>query len=113
MTHYLLAVYLAPGDRAADAAHSPEEAEQKVAAFTQTLADSGQLVYSCDLDDPETAVYTSAGGQLGDGPLHPAADQVDGFWIVDVPTRTQAQALAVRAADACGKSVALRPMRAQ
>lgn len=113
MTHYLLAVYLAPGDRATDADHCPEEAEQKVSAFTQSLIDAGQLVYSCDLADPETAVYTSAGGQLGDGPLHPAAAQVDELWIVDVPTRTQAQALAVRAADACGKSVALRPVRPQ
>lgn len=84
-----------------------------MASFERALIDAGQLVYAGELDAPETAVYTSAGGQLGDGPLHPGADQVDGFWIVDVPTRTQAQALAVRAADACGKSVALRPVRPQ
>ena len=112
MAHYLLSVYLAPGDHAAGGDHSPQEADRKVAAFEQSLVDAGQLVYSGELDAPETAVYTSAGGQLGDGPLHPAADQVDGFWIVEAATRTQAQALAVRAADTCGKSVALRPVRA-
>lgn len=113
MSHYLLSVYLAPGDRAAGGDHSPQEAARKMASFERALIDAGQLVYAGELDAPETAVYTSAGGQLGDGPLHPGADQVDGFWIVDVPTRTQAQALAVRAADACGKSVALRPVRPQ
>ncbi|HZK32335.1 MAG TPA: hypothetical protein VFC72_05440 [Corynebacterium sp.] len=113
MGHYLLTIYQDPAlPPVESSAEDCAETVRRIAEFNQKLRENGQLLYAGQLDAPDTAAYTSAGGQLGDGLLHPVSAPVHGLWIIDVPTRTQAQALAVRAANACGQPVALRPMRA-
>lgn len=96
MSQYLLAVYGAPDARSE--------------AFTQTLIDAGQYVYSCTVDLPDTAITSSSEGMLGDGPLHPESPQVSCLWIIEAATRTQAEAIAVRGSAACGQDLELRPV---
>lgn len=109
MAQYLLAVYHAPGQHST----APEGAVARVAVFNQTLIDANQLVYAAGLQDPATAITSSATGALGDGPLHPSAPQVGGFWVIEAATRTEAESIAVRASAACGQDVELRPMQTE
>ncbi len=111
MAQYLLAVHHAPGRYGADSTLAPEEAYARVDAFNTALVDAGQLVYACGLQEPATAVTASVDGVLGDGPLHPEAPQLGGFWVIEAATRTEAEAIAVRGSAACGQDLELRPMQ--
>lgn len=101
MAHYLLAVY---HELAAD--FDVAELDQ----FTDLLKDRGEYIYSGGLQEPAAAVTVHPSGVLGDGPVAPQSPQLHCFWVIDAATRTEAQALAVRAAGACGQRVELRPM---
>ncbi|AKK10099.1 hypothetical protein [Corynebacterium uterequi] len=89
----------------------PSQAAQPPAAFDAELAASGRLIVAAGLASPDDAVTVTPEGQLGDGPAQPAGPHVRRFGIVDVDNRSAAEALAVRAASACGCSVELRLLK--
>ncbi|AWB81005.1 hypothetical protein C3B44_00445 [Corynebacterium yudongzhengii] len=78
--------------------------------FNRSLEAHGQLVTAVALTPPRKATTVSTCGRLGDGPLRPGGLQLGEFWIVEVDNRAAAQALAVRAARACGRGIELREL---
>lgn len=109
MAQFLLAVVYDP-EISIDS-RPPEEAFAAVGAFNTDLMESGRFVYACGLTAPAEGVTVTPEGQLSDGPVRPGGAQLGGFWVVEVDTRTEAEALAVRAASACQREIELREMQ--
>lgn len=109
MARFLLAVVYDPDSAAAGGDDlAPEDASAAVAVFNRQLQDSGRFVAAAGLTPPADATTVSAQGRLGDGPVRPGGAQLGGFWLVEVGNRTEAEALAVHAASACGRDIELR-----
>lgn len=112
MTQFMLAVVYDPTDttngHAADATGSPEDAYEAVDAFNRELQESGRFVYACGLTPPDEGVSVTPHGLLSDGTVREGGKQLGGFWIVEAANRSAAEALAVRAASACGREIELR-----
>lgn len=109
MAQFLLAVVYDP-DLAPVGEDSSSDALAAVDTFNRQLRDSGRYVTAAGLTPASEATTVTAQGRLGDGPVRPGGAQLGGFWIVEVNTRTEAEALAVHAASACGRSVELREL---
>ncbi|GAB3942870.1 YciI family protein [Corynebacterium tapiri] len=105
MTQFMLAVVYDPADDA------PAGSYEAVAAFNADLQESGRFVYACGLMPPSEAVAALPEGVLGDGPVRTAGPQLGGFWVVEATTRSEAEALAVRAASACARPIELREVQ--
>ncbi|AIT59982.1 YciI family protein [Corynebacterium doosanense] len=111
MAQFLLAVVYDPDVTVTTDTRAPEEAFAAVDAFNSELMDSKRFVYACGLTAPAEGVTVTPEGQLSDGPVRAGGAQLGGFWVVEVDNRTEAEALAVRAASACGREIELRAMQ--
>lgn len=107
MAQFLLAVVYDP-ELAPEVDLSPEEAFAAVDAFNKGLQETGRFVTAGGLMPPAEAISVTAQGRLGDGPVRPGGAQLGGFWIVEANNRSEAEALAVHAASACGRDIELR-----
>lgn len=111
MTQFLLAVvYDHTQAYGRDIPRTTAEAFAEVEAFNRDLEESGRLVYACGLTPPADGVSVSPEGRLSDGPVRDGDVQLGGFWVVEVANRSAAEALAVRAASACGRPIELRAL---
>lgn len=82
-------------------------------ALADALRDSGDLVASEGLPDPDTATRVSVrdGRVLAtDGPFAEVKEYLAGFYLVDVPGIDEAVAVAARVPDAQFGSVEVRPV---
>jgi len=89
---------------------TPEEMSA-IKAFNDGLREKGYWVLAEGLIDPATAVVIDnrAGANIAtDGPLFNAKENISGFWIIDVPSKEIARALAFDGSKACNRKVELR-----
>jgi hypothetical protein len=89
---------------------TPEEMAA-INAFNDGLREKGYWVLAEGLIDPATAVVIDnrAGANIAtDGPLFTGRENVTGFWIIDVPSKEIARALAFDGSKACSRKVELR-----
>lgn len=115
MTHYLLSVH---GPAEMDEFYgygSKEEMEQSFAetdAFNERLKADGHWVFAGGLQAASTATVVDGQGDapvLVDGPYLETKEVIGGFWVVDVPDRDVALALAAEGSRACRGKVEVRP----
>jgi hypothetical protein len=115
MTHYLLSVH---GPAEMDEFYgygSKEEMEQSLAetgAFNKRLKADGHWVFAGGLQAASTATVVDGQGDapvLVDGPYLETKEVIGGFWVVDVPDRDVALALAAEGSRACRGKVEVRP----
>lgn len=115
MTHYLLSVH---GPAEMDEFYgygSKEEMEQSLAetgAFNERLKADGHWVFAGGLQAASTATVVDGQGDapvLVDGPYLETKEVIGGFWVVDVPDRDVALALAAEGSRACRGKVEVRP----
>ena len=89
---------------------TPEEMAA-INAFNDGLHEKGYWVLAEGLIDPATAVVIDnrAGANIAtDGPLFAGKENVTGFWIIDVPSKEIARAMAFDGSKACNRKVELR-----
>lgn len=67
---------------------------QDFRAFTRAVAERGQIVAGEALGHPEAARTVVPGGSVTDGPYAETAEQLGGFYLIDVPTLQDAVELA-------------------
>ena len=113
MSQFMLSVHHEPGVQAAGGAYETEEDAQTafaaVGALNKQLEKDGQLVFVGALNPPEVAATASPDGQVVEGPVSDVVGrQLGGFWIIDVPDRQTALAVAEHAAKACHQPVEVR-----
>ena len=92
--------------------HSPEEIAA-IDAFNDKLVANGQRVLAVGLESPQEALMIDARGtqvSTTPGPLHDTTEFQSGIWIIDVPSRDVAIALAEEGSKACNRKVELRPI---
>lgn len=63
-------------------------------AFSKAVADRGRIVAGEALVRPEEASTVRPGGSVTDGPYAETAEQLGGFYLIDVPTKEDAVELA-------------------
>ena len=81
-------------------------------AFNDRLRDHGHWVLAAGIDAPDTATVIDDRGGAGEtspGSLTDDRDHYSGFWIIDVPDKERALALAAAGSRACNRRVELRP----
>ena len=89
---------------------TPEEMKA-INAFNDGLREKGYWVLAEGLIDPATAVVIDnrAGANIAtDGPQFAGKENVSGFWIIDVPNKEIARAMAFDGSKACNRKVELR-----
>ena len=89
---------------------TPEEMAA-INAFNDGLRERGYLVIAEGLIDPATAsvIDNRAGANIvTEGPLFKNKENISGFWIVDVPSKEIARAMAFDGSKACNRKVELR-----
>jgi hypothetical protein len=89
---------------------TPEEYEA-VGVFNQGLRDRGQFVYANGLELPSQAVVIDnrAGLNQVNGAEYAEGEEfLAGFWIIDVDSKEEAQAIALEGSRACNRRVELR-----
>ena len=82
-----------------------------IKAFNDGLREKGYLVLAEGLIDPATAsvIDNRAGANIvTEGPLFKNKENISGFWIVDVPSKEIARAMAFDGSKACNRKVELR-----
>ncbi|AGF71223.1 YciI family protein [Corynebacterium halotolerans] len=113
MSQFMLSVHHEPGVQAAGGTYETEEDAQTAFAavddLNSQLEKDGQLVFAGALNPPEVASTAFPAGHVVDGPVSDVVGrQLGGFWIIDVPDRQSALAVAGRAAKACHQPVEVR-----
>ena len=81
-------------------------------AFNDRLRDHGHWVLAAGIGAPDTATVIDDRGGAGatsPGSLTDDRDHYSGFWIIDVPDKERALALAAAGSRACNRRVELRP----
>jgi len=95
-----------------DLSHSGTPAEMvEIDKFNDSLRAKGQWIFAWGLQAPDTAtvIDNRAGANIAtDGPLFTGRENVSGFWIIDVPSKEIARALAFDGSKACNRKVELR-----
>ena len=89
---------------------TPEEMSA-INAFNGGLRVKGYWVLAEGLIDPATAavIDNRAGANIAtDGPLFAGKENISGFWIIDVPSKEIARAMAFDGSKACNRKVELR-----
>ena len=89
---------------------TPEEMAS-INLFNDGLRENGYWVLAEGLMDPATAVLIDnrSGANIStEGPLFKDKENISGFWIIDVPKKEIARALAFDASKACNRRVELR-----
>jgi hypothetical protein len=118
MTRYLMAVY-GPAEYEDEfygygSKDAMQESMAETGAFNETLQERGYWVFADGLEPATTAkVVDGQGGKpvVTDGPYPEAKEHIGGFWIIDVPDRDTALALAAEASKACRGKVEVRPFQ--
>ena len=110
---YMLLIHIDPSARSNDPAEG-EKITNEYGAFTQEIADSGELVAGDALQGPETATVVKVRGTdstITDGPFAETREHLGGFYVVDVKDLDRALELAGRIPDARTGGVEVRPVR--
>ena len=111
---YMLLIYSDPAD---NAAMTPEEGGRMMAgyfAFTQALAESGELLAGEPLQGLETATTVRVRGGVAsttDGPFAETKEVLGGYYLVECPDLDRALELAARIPHAAIGSVEVRPIQ--
>ena len=82
-----------------------------IKAFNDGLREKGYWVLAEGLIDSATAVVIDnrAGANIvTEGPLFTGKENISGFWIIDVPNKEIARAMAFDGSKACNRKVELR-----
>jgi hypothetical protein len=114
MSHFLMTVHGAGEIDEHGNYPSQEAMEQAFAAtraFNEELQSQGYWVFAGGLESASKAAVVDGEGDeplIVDGPYLESKELLAGFWIVDVPDRDTALALAARASKACGGKVEVR-----
>jgi len=87
----------------------PPEAMQKYVDLANDLKAKGQWGGGARLAMSSEA-KTLRGGHITDGPFAEAREQLGGFYLVDVPTLEEAQAIAARIPAAAWGAIEVRPL---
>jgi hypothetical protein len=96
---------------------SAEEMRESMAettAFNETLKAKGYWIFADGLEPAAVASVVDGQGEtpvVTDGPYPESKEHIGGFWIIDVPDREVALALAAEASRACRGQVELRPFQ--
>jgi hypothetical protein len=80
-------------------------------AFNDQMRADGHFVYATGMNAPSSAklIDNRAGrGSIIDQSLYQSKEHYSGFWIIDVPTKERAMALALAGSQACNRKVELR-----
>jgi hypothetical protein len=81
--------------------------------FNDDLRANGQFIFAWGLEDPKTATVidnrNDAGAESGK-PLFETAENISGFWLVEVSDKETAKGLAFAASKACNRKVELRKL---
>lgn len=88
----------------------------EVGAFNARLEEAGELVFAGGLDEASTSVVvdgTEGSVVTTSGPFLTGPAQIGGFWVVDVPDRKTALALAAEGSRACGQAVEVRAFQGE
>ena len=96
---YLLMIVEPLGQRAARTEAEGRQAYASMVDFAETLRAQGRLLAVESLQSHEKATRVAVrGGRLQtlDGPYAEAKEMVGGFFLIDVPTREEALAIAAR-----------------
>ena len=100
---------------------SSEDAQRmvtQVSALNDELMSTGVWVFGGGLMPASSAAVARPAGTTGDvtltdGPYAETKEQIGGFWVVELPDREAALALARRAAGACEGPVEVRPFQSE
>ena len=113
MTHYLLSVHVASGERSEP---SPDEQMREYAgrieALEAEMRAAGALKFSGRLDDPESASViqaTNGNVQTTDGPFLESKEAIGGVYIIDAPSIEVAREWATKTSAVVGMPIELRP----
>jgi len=87
----------------------PPEAMAKYVALADDLKAKGQWGGGARLEHSEEA-RTLRQGHVTDGPFAETREQLGGFYLVDVPTLAEAQAVAARIPAAAWGTIEVRPL---
>jgi len=113
---YLISVIDDGQAAAAESEASGTEAEmQAIDVFNEKLQADGYWIYAGGLGFPAAAtVIDNRDGQsvVTDGPFLEAKEFIAGFWVIEVPDRETALALARDGSKACNRRVEVRPFLA-
>ena len=88
----------------------PDDLAQYV-ALADDLKAKGQWIVGVRLQ-PSSEAKTLRGGHVTDGPFAEAREQLGGFYLVDVPTLEEAQAIAARIPVDRRGTIEIRPLMA-
>ena len=97
-----------------DLANSGTSAEMAaIDRFNDDLRANGQFIFAWGLEDPKTATVidnrNDAGVETGK-PLFGSAENISGFWLIEVADKETAKELAFSASKACNRKVELRKL---
>jgi hypothetical protein len=115
MTHYLLSVHMASGER-----RDPPSDEQmreyanRIGALEGEMRAAGALVFSGRLTEPDRAAVIDATNgevQTTDGPFLESKEAIGGFYIIAAPTADAAREWATKTSAVVGMPIELRPFQ--
>jgi hypothetical protein len=112
---YLILIYSNPESRALWNTFSPEQRAQGLGAYEaldKELAESGEMIASEPLDEPETGkrVHVTEGGTLTtDGPFAEVKELLVGFYLVECASMDRAVEIAAKVPEAFLGLVEVRP----
>jgi hypothetical protein len=100
---YLLLIHLDENQQ------PPPEAMERYMKLAEDLKAKGQWAGGARLDHSSKA-KTVRGSHATDGPFAEAREQLGGFYLVDVETRAEAEAIAARIPAAAWGAIEVRPL---
>ena len=115
MTHYLLSVHMASGER-----RDPPSEEQmreyaaRIEALEADMRSADALVFSGRLQDVDAAAVIDATNgevQVTDGPFLESKEAIGGFYIIEAPSTDAARAWATKTSAVVGMPIELRPFQ--
>jgi hypothetical protein len=109
---YMLLIYSNPAWRAMSEQERDQVARDHATLY-QALVDSGELVSSEELADPETTRTVRLQGgvpAVTDGPFAEAKEHLAGYYLVECDSLERAVEIATRVPDARYNAVELRPV---
>jgi hypothetical protein len=110
MPQYMLLIY---GDPANAPSDNQEEQYAEWLNYTNSLLASGAMVSGAPLEGVEAATTVRVRGgdtELSDGPAQDSQEILGGYYLVDVPDRDAAVALAAKMPNVEYGSVEVRPV---
>ena len=114
MSQFLLSVW---HDDSYELDFSSDDAQRRVAQvgeFNAALEKDGALLFGGGLHPKEAAAvarWEDGRVTVSDGAYSDVPEQMGGFWIIEAPDQTAAQAWAERASAACEGPVEVRPLQ--